>query len=110
MVHVIPLIGLHSDEKAAKKDGDKQPGNTALSLLHRDFRRVEGKAAGNEEDRVDPGEQDRQLRQIGRRRPGRGTQTQHSVAGNQPREEHGFGGEKDGHAEDRRALRSVVVG
>ena len=110
IVHVIPLVGLDAEEEGTEEHSDKQPRCALFSFFHRHLGGVVGETAGNEEDGVDAGQNDRQLREIRRRRPRGRTQAQDNVAGDETGKEHGLGGKKKGHTEDRRALRGVVVG
>ena len=110
MVHVIPLVALDAEEEGTEEHGEKEPCCALFSFFHRHLGGVVGEAAGDEEDGVDSGQHNRKFRQIRRRRPRGRTQSQDNVAGDETGEEHGLGGKKKGHAEDRRALRGVVVG
>jgi hypothetical protein len=50
---------LDSHEDAAQNDGEEKPGEAGFSFVHVDFGEMECEAAGDEENGVDGGEEDR---------------------------------------------------
>lgn len=107
VVEVPPLVALDADEEGAEQDGDEEPSEAGFALGDGDFGEVEGEAAGDEENGVDGGEEDGELRNTFAARPGVAglpgeadfRPAENEIAAEEAGEKHALGDQEHDHAE-----------
>ena len=109
VMEVPPFVTLDADKEASQQDGNEEPGQSGLALLHGNFRKVERHAARNEEDRVNARQLYRKRHGIRKRRPLFLRKTEDDVSTDETSEKHGLGGEEHDHAKSAGRLRGLRV-